>query len=102
MDRCPICDGISQRFDLPGPEEYKKLVRRLMEMVKSGALKVVQASCPMEDIFGPKWPSDIVIYNFQCTACRRAFHLFADTYHGRATWEFHDAPNLDCGPVAPG
>ena len=102
MDRCPICAGISERIDLPGPGEYKELVRLLIEMVKRGALKVLEASCPMEDIFKPKWPSDIIIHSFKCTACKGAFHLFADTYHGRASWKFQGVPNSDSGSVAPG
>jgi hypothetical protein len=93
MDHCPTCEGISDRFNIPGPGEYKELARQLIGMVSRGALVAVKASCPLEDIFKPKWPSDIVTHDFQCTACRRTFHLFADTYHGRGSWKFHDVPN---------
>ncbi len=93
MDHCLTCEEISAQFDFANPGEYKEFIRQLIGRVSRSSLRLVTASCPLEDILNkPKWPGDILSHDFQCTACNRTFHLFADTYHGGASWKQGDKP----------
>jgi hypothetical protein len=86
MNRCPNCGSFRERLNFASPREYLDLVRQLLELVGQGAFLMVHASCPLEDMFNTPWPGDCISHDFQCTMCGRAFQLFADTYHGRASW----------------
>jgi len=87
VDSCQTCEGLSERFRIATPEEYRESVRQLKEMVGRGSLKLVHADCPLEDILNqPQWPGDVLVHDFQCAACGRGFHLCADTYHGHVDW----------------
>ena len=95
MEPCPKCDGFSQRFNILDPHEYQDIVRQLNEVVNQGTLLLVHASCPLQDMLNATSPGDTIFHNFQCFACGRTFQLFADTYHGGASWTIGDLQ----GPV---
>src|SRR5258708_37568526 len=84
---CPKCQGFAERMNFREPWEYRERARQLAEIVRQGTLRVVKASCPLEDLFKPTWPGDTVIHEFECFACGQRFSLSADTYHGSASWE---------------
>lgn len=84
---CPKCQGFAERMNFSSPREYRDRARQLIEIVGQGTLRVVKASCPLEDLFKSPWPGDIVTHEFECFACGQRFSLFADTYHGNASWE---------------
>jgi len=86
MEACPKCIGFSGKVDIPTPSQYIDMSRQLKELVQQGTFLVVHADYPLGELRNGMWPDDILQHDFQCTTCGRAFHLFADTYHGRATW----------------
>jgi hypothetical protein len=86
MDECAKCKGFSERLDLETPGEYRAIAGKLIEVVDQRTFAIVSADCPLEDLFKPVWPSDVVEHKFFCVACGRSYRLFADTYHGRASW----------------
>jgi hypothetical protein len=94
---CPGCESLGKRIVIRLPDEYRNLARKLIEVVSQGALKVVKASCPLEDLLAPTFPGDILIHDFRCALCGQTFALFADTYHGRVEWE----PEPDGGTKVP-
>lgn len=53
MDRCTTCEGLSERCKIATPEEYRDVVRQLIDMVDRQSLRLVQADCPLEDILRP-------------------------------------------------
>jgi hypothetical protein len=83
---CTKCDGFGERLNLATAREYLDIVRQVIEIVGEGTFRLVHADCPLEDLFKPTWPGDVISHDFQCTNCGRSFHLFADTYHGNASW----------------
>lgn len=87
MAPCPKCEGFTRSFDMSKPREYLGIARKLMHVVDDGTFLMVHATCPLQDLFRPEWPGNVVEHGFQCTACGRSYHLFADTYHGRASWD---------------
>jgi len=95
MAPCSRCDGLAQRFNIGTPYEYQSLVRQLIEVVNQGTFLLVEASCPLRDVLQPIWPGDAISHKFKCFACGRTFELFADTYHGNASWSIGDLP----GPI---
>ena len=80
------CDGFTERQNFPTLREYRDVVRQLIELVVSGRFLLVEASCPLEEMLSEPLPGDVVSHDFECADCGRRFHLFADTYHGRAGW----------------
>ena len=92
MASCPKCDGFSQRFNILSLREYEDIVRQLIEVVNQGTFLLVHADCPLQDMLNSPLPGDIIFHNFQCFACGRTFQLFADTYHGNASWTVGDLP----------
>jgi len=92
MASCPKCDGFSQRFNILDLRHYQNIVRQLIEAVNQGTFLLVQASCPLQDMLTTPLPGDTIFHNFQCFACGRAFQLFADTFHGAASWTIGDLP----------
>ena len=90
MASCPMCDGFSERFNIPTLREYQDFVRQLIEIVSQGTLLLVHADCPLQDMLNGPFPRDSSSHDFQCFACGRTFHLSADTYHGHATWTVGD------------
>lgn len=87
MSACPQCDGLAQGQDVQTPADYRNLARQLAQRVDAGDLALIRADCPLADLFLPVWPGDVLVHEFQCTACRRRFKLLADTYHGRVEWK---------------
>jgi hypothetical protein len=86
MVGCEKCKGFSDRLNLISPREYRNHARQLIELVDHGTFKVLKADCPLEDLFGPQWPGDILVHELECVGCSRKFQLSADTYHGSARW----------------
>jgi hypothetical protein len=86
MAACTQCDGLMDSLSFDKPREYLELALRLLNAVKDGRLIVTESTCPLEHVFNPEWPADVVEHDFECSACGRAFQLFADTYHGHAGW----------------
>jgi hypothetical protein len=94
---CPRCEGFAERMHLATPREYLDIVRQLIEIIGQGSCAMVQASCPLEDMFKTPMPGDVVRHDF-LTACGRSFHLSADTYHGGAHWLPGDRPGPEHNP----
>jgi hypothetical protein len=92
MASCPKCDGFSQRFNIGDLREYQDIVRQLIEIVNQGTFLLVHASCPLQDMLKHPLPGDTIFHELQCFACGRTFQLFADTYHGGASWTVGDLP----------
>ena len=92
MASCPKCDGFTERFNIDGIREYRNIVRQLIEIVDQGTFWLMKASCSLQDVFNTPMPGDIIMHDFQCSTCGRAFHLAADTYHGNASWTVGDIP----------
>jgi hypothetical protein len=74
-------------MNFSSPRKYRDRPRQLIEIVGQGTLRVVKASCQLEDLFKSPWPGDIVTHEFECFANGQRFSLFADTYHGNASSE---------------
>lgn len=92
MASCKKCDGFSERFNVPNPDEYQNLVRQLIQIVNEGTFLLVHADCPLDEILRPTLPGDFVAHEFECFACGRQFRLAADTYHGNVSWTPGDVP----------
>jgi hypothetical protein len=88
---CPICESLGERITLRHPDEYRGLARKLIEVVNQGILRLVKASCPLEELLGGTFPGDSLHHDFRCAMCGHRFALHADTYHGRVEWE----PQID-------
>ena len=69
------------------PIEYRDFVRKLIEVVNEGMLRLVKADCPLEELVEGNWPGDVLGHDFQCTMCGRRFALHANTYHGHVEWK---------------
>jgi hypothetical protein len=87
---CPKCDGFAERIYPGSRREYLDIVQQLIQIVSEGTFLLVHADCPLQEMFNTPMPGDGVHHDFQCTTCGRAFQLFADAYHGRASW----TPNI--------
>ena len=94
MAACLKCGGFSERLNIGSLGEYQDIVRQIIEVVNQGTFSLVRADCPLQDVFNTPLPGDCIFHDFRCTACGRAFHLFADTYHGHASWTPGDLPPL--------
>lgn len=81
---CRRCALLAIPREFLTPSEYRELARRLRE---GRDLRLVRGTCPLEalDSAGP-WPADILEHEFACAECGARFRLWADTYHGRASW----------------
>jgi hypothetical protein len=97
MPNCSICDGFSERFNIPNLREYQEIVKQLFEIVNHGTFLLINGTCPLEDMLKTPLPGDSVSHNFQCFACGRKFELSADTYHGGASWNVGDLPEPATG-----
>jgi hypothetical protein len=86
MASCTQCDGLMESLSFDKPREYLELAHRLLSAVNDGKLIVTESTCPLQDLFKPEWPANVVEHDFQCSACGRSFQLFADTYLGHAGW----------------
>ena len=84
---CPKCKGFAQRMNISSPREYRDIARQLIEICAQGTFRILKASCPLEELFQPTWPGDVLTHDFECFACGQRFLLSADTYHGRVSWE---------------
>jgi len=78
---------LSSDLDLLSPQQLESFLRRLKELMHSGALTHTKrdgASVPSVDFEqlneGGPWP-DVIDEEFVDTRGRR-FHLFVDSYHG--------------------
>ena len=87
MAPCPKCDEFLVGRTIEKPREYLELAYRLLGLLNEGAFIAAESTCPLQDLFKPEWPADVVEHNFQCNTCGRTFQLFADTYHGHAAWD---------------
>jgi hypothetical protein len=83
---CPTCGAFVEPTNINNPAEYRDLVRKLIGLVKQGTLKMTKGSCPLEKVLEDNFIDDVLFHNFYCVACRRAFTLRADTYHGNVQW----------------
>jgi hypothetical protein len=86
MAFCPHCEELKESLSFDKAREYLEFARRLLSSVNEGAFVVTESTCPLQDLFNPEWPGELVEHNFQCAACGRTFQLFADTYHGHVGW----------------
>jgi hypothetical protein len=83
---CAKCGGFSERINFNHSDEYRNIARQLIEVVAQGTFQIVQEDCPLQDLFKPVWPGDVLEHTFRCTTCSRSYRLSADTYHGHASW----------------
>jgi hypothetical protein len=83
---CSLCGPFAENIQFPAQRDYQDFVRRLIDSVAQGRLRILEASCPLEDVLQPVWPDDVVVHRFYCTACSRQYNLRADTYHGYGNW----------------
>jgi hypothetical protein len=86
MANCPHCAPFAEPVQFPTQRDYQDLVRRLIEAVAQGRMRILEASCPLEDVLQPVWPDDVVVHRLYCAACGKQFNLRADTYHGNGSW----------------
>src|SRR5262245_18466676 len=93
MTKCSGCSGCAERLIFGTSREYRDIVRQLIELVNQGRFLLVHASCPLQDMFNTPMPGDCIVHDFQCITFGRAFQLFADTYHGGASWTPEDVPS---------
>jgi transposase-like protein len=87
MAPCPKCASFTKSLDISEPREYLGIARHLIEVVNEGTFLMVHATCPLQDLFSPEWPGSVVEHAFLCTGCGRNYQLYADTFHGRASWD---------------
>ena len=87
MASCPKCESFTKSFDIREPREYLGIARQLMDVVSQGTFLMVHATCPLQDLFRPEWPGNVVEHGFLCTGCGRSSQLLADTFHGHASWD---------------
>ena len=83
---CSRCDGFAERLNFASLRDYLDIVRQLIEVVSEGTFRILRADCPLRDMFNTPMPGDTVFHEFACTNCDQRFTLFADTYHGNASW----------------
>ncbi|MGC1372111.1 MAG: hypothetical protein WA824_08235 [Candidatus Sulfotelmatobacter sp.] len=83
---CPACGAFIEPANIDNPDEYRDLIRKMIEQVNQGALRMTKGSCPLDRVLEDPFPDDVLFHNFYCVACRCAFTLHADTYHGNVRW----------------
>jgi len=74
------------------PREYLEFALRVLKVVETGTLVLLESTCSLQDLFKEEWPTDIVEHNVECENCGRKFQLFADTYRGHAGWGLTGPP----------
>jgi hypothetical protein len=82
----PTCGIFPEPASIGNPAEYRDLIRRLISLVNQGTLKMSKSSCPLERVLADPFPDDVLFHNFHGIACRRAFALRAESYHGHLRW----------------
>ena len=50
---CHRCDGFLERRPVNSLNEYRDLVRQILETVQEGTLRLVNGTCPLEEILTP-------------------------------------------------
>ena len=98
MPTCARCAEFLTGRTIDKPREYLELAYRLLGLVNEGVFTVSGSTCPLQDLFKPEWPAEVVEHNLQCTVCGRTFQLFADTFHGHAAWDLTGPPRPEPEP----
>jgi hypothetical protein len=83
---CERCDGFCERFRVNSGDEYRDLIRQLIELVQRNTLKLISGTCALEQLLDSStWPANIIEHLFECS---RRFHLGVETWHGSGGgWE---------------
>jgi hypothetical protein len=89
---CAQCEEFVDGLSFDQPREYLEFALRVLRVVESGSLTLLESTCSLQDLFKPEWPSDIVEHNLECSSCGRKFQLFADTFRGHAGWGLTGPP----------
>jgi len=89
---CAQCEEFQDGLSFVKPRDYLEFALRVLKVVESGTLQLLESTCPLQDLFKDEWPADIVEHNVECSTCGRKFQLFADTYRGNAGWGLTGPP----------
>ena len=89
---CSQCGEFLEGLTFDKPREYLEFALRVLRVVESGSLVLLESTCTLQDLFKPEWPDDIVEHNLACALCGRKFQLFADTFRGHAGWDLTGPP----------
>ena len=74
-------------FEMLRPSEYYQAVEDVKTELTKRVIILIEGTSDLADLGENKpWPDDVICHQFRCTQCGRTFKLFADTYHGRASW----------------
>jgi len=89
---CAQCEEFADGLRFTKPREYLEFALRVLKVVETGTLVLLESTCSLQDLFKEEWPADIVEHNVECENCGRKFQLFADTYRGHAGWGLTGPP----------
>jgi len=89
---CAQCEEFADGLSFTKPREYLEFALRVLKVVETGTLVLLESTCSLQDLFKEEWPTDIVEHNVECENCGRKFQLFADTYRGHAGWGLTGPP----------
>lgn len=98
---CTQCDRFLERRRVNSPYEYCHLVSQIVATVEAGTLRLLDGTCPLQEIRPPKrCPDGNIVHVLGCTNCSRRFRLSVETSHGYGgAWEVM-ASFSHCGEVA--
>ena len=87
IEVCLNCIRFVPRRNIRTESDLYRFVERIRPSISAGALKIVQASSPIEEIREGQQLQDTYLLAFRCTKCEREFQLIADLYHGWGHWQ---------------
>jgi hypothetical protein len=91
---CEQCAALIPVVKLKYEYEYFDLLEQLRKMLRRRSLKLVDASCDLDEVKSHGvWSGDVIEHVFDCTKCGQHFRLIFETYHlSGGTWEPSEHP----------
>jgi hypothetical protein len=75
-------------------DDHLAFVGALLEAVKRGDFRRIEANFPLEKVLQTPAPEDSLVREFRCAGCGARFQLYANTSNGRNWWVGKPRPEM--------
>ena len=85
---CDNCQGFEKFEPIEHVYQYQNLMRQIDDLIADRRFILTSDLNLWRNLLSDPLGSghDIVFHSLECPWCRSIFELFADFYHGRASW----------------